>query len=210
MNGIGDSTSASSIVSAFSPAPAPPTIAAPPAKPVIEHPVVAPAPEELEAAAPVLDPEQPLPELKESDAPMADILAKLFADQGAKVAAIDLNEEGLQRVVAEIEAAGCPVRGWTLDLSDGPAIKRVIDEVAEHFGGLDLLVNSVSVNFFRNMGSDRAGKIMLEDMGPLSDMELAGHTTSPTIIDWDKNGIPDLLIGAEDGRFYYLKNPKAE
>lgn len=77
-------------------------------------------------------------------------------------------------------------------------------------GRLDLLVNSVSVNFFRNMGSDRAGKIMLEDMGPLSDMELAGHTTSPTIIDWDENGIPDLLIGAEDGRFYYLKNPKAE
>ena len=62
------------------PAQAPPAVAAPPAKPAIEHPV-APAPEELEAAAPVLDPEQPLPELKESDAPMADILAKLFADQ---------------------------------------------------------------------------------------------------------------------------------
>lgn len=77
-------------------------------------------------------------------------------------------------------------------------------------GRLDLLANSVSVNFLKNMGTDRAGRIMFQDMGPLSDMELAGHTTSPTIVDWDKNGIPDLLIGAEDGRFYYLKNPNAE
>ena len=58
----------------------PPPVAAPPAKPVIEHPI-APAAEELEAAAPVLDPAQPLPELKDSDTPMADILAKLFTDQ---------------------------------------------------------------------------------------------------------------------------------
>ncbi|MEN8687334.1 MAG: DUF3014 domain-containing protein [Desulfuromonadales bacterium] len=59
---------------------APPPVAAPAAKPVIEHPI-APTPEELEAAAPVLDPAQPLPELKDSDTPMADILAKLFTDQ---------------------------------------------------------------------------------------------------------------------------------
>lgn len=71
----------------------------------------------------------------------------------------------------------------------------------------DLLVNSVSVNFFKNLGLDEAGKVLLRDMGPLTDQELAGHTTSPTAVDWDRNGTPDLLIGAEDGRLYYLKNP---
>ena len=44
---------------------------------------------------------------------MGEATAKLFADQGAKVAAVDLNEAGLNRVVGEIEAAGCSVRGWT-------------------------------------------------------------------------------------------------
>jgi hypothetical protein len=29
-------------------------------------------------------------------------------------------------------------------------------------------------------------------------------------VDWDANGLPDLLIGAEDGRLYFLKNPKAK
>ena len=29
-------------------------------------------------------------------------------------------------------------------------------------------------------------------------------------LDFDGNGIPDFLGGAEDGRFYYLKNPRAK
>jgi len=74
-------------------------------------------------------------------------------------------------------------------------------------GRMDLLVNSVSINFFRNEGSDKDGLVILQDKGPLVPDELAGHTTSPTIVDWDKNGIPDLLIGAEDGRLYFLKHP---
>lgn len=73
-------------------------------------------------------------------------------------------------------------------------------------GRLDLLVNSVSINFFRNMGKDGAGHVILQDMGPLSQHTLAGHTTSPTTVDWDGNGVRDLLIGAEDGRMYYLKH----
>jgi hypothetical protein len=53
---------------------------------------------------------------------------------------------------------------------------------------------------------EKNGLVVLEDKGKLSDAILAGHSTSPTVIDWDKNGIPDILIGAEDGHFYLLKN----
>lgn len=73
-------------------------------------------------------------------------------------------------------------------------------------GRLDLLVNSLNVNYFRNI-SDESGQYVFEDMGMLDDVRLAGHTTSPTTVDWDKDGIPDLLVGAEDGFFYYLPNP---
>jgi hypothetical protein len=50
------------------------------------------------------------------------------------------------------------------------------------------------------------GLIVLEDMGSVSDKVLAGHSTCPTVVDLDKNGIADLIIGAEDGHFYLLKN----
>jgi 3-oxoacyl-[acyl-carrier protein] reductase len=85
---------------------------------------------------------------------MGEATAKLFADEGAKVAAVDLNEEGLNRVVGEIEAAGCPVRGWVLDLSDAEAIIRVTNEVAHHFGGLDLLVNNAGISIFSPIDGD--------------------------------------------------------
>lgn len=79
---------------------------------------------------------------------MGEATAKLFADQGAKVAAVDMNAEGLQRVVAEIEAAGYPVRGWTLDLCDAAAVNQVVNEAAAHFGGLDILINNAGISIF--------------------------------------------------------------
>jgi len=85
---------------------------------------------------------------------MGEATAKLFADEGAKVAAVDLNEEGLQRVVGEIEAAGCDVRGWNLDLSDGEAVRGVTDEIAAHFGGLDILVNNAGISIFSPIDAD--------------------------------------------------------
>jgi hypothetical protein len=74
-------------------------------------------------------------------------------------------------------------------------------------GRKDLLLNDQNVNFWRNLGA-RGNKDIYQDLGPVADRRLAGHTSSPTTVDWDGNGVPDLLVGAEDGFFYYLKNPK--
>mgnify|MGYP003302468789 FL=1 len=77
---------------------------------------------------------------------MGEATAKLFASEGALVAAIDVNEEGLNRVVDEISSEGKSAKGWILDLSDGEEIKRVFDEIAEHFGGIDILVNNAGIS----------------------------------------------------------------
>jgi len=70
-------------------------------------------------------------------------------------------------------------------------------------GDLDLLVNSENISLLENVGEE-GGKVKFTNRGNVADKKLAGHTTSPTIVDWNKNGTPDLLIGAEDGYFYYL------
>ncbi len=72
-------------------------------------------------------------------------------------------------------------------------------------GKLDLLVNSKNCDFYKNI-SEKNDKVVFKNMGTLTGQKLAGHSTSPTIVDWNKNGIPDLLLGAEDGHFYLLLN----
>ncbi len=71
-------------------------------------------------------------------------------------------------------------------------------------GRLDLLVDSESVNLLLCTGR-RGEQLVFRDEGPLTDVVLAGHSTCPTVVDWNRDGVPDLLIGAEDGHFYYLE-----
>jgi hypothetical protein len=75
-------------------------------------------------------------------------------------------------------------------------------------GLLDIFVNSANANFLRQTGV-RDGQWSFRDMGLLVNENIEGHDVSPTTVDFDGNGIPDFLGGAEDGRFYFLKNPRA-
>jgi hypothetical protein len=73
-------------------------------------------------------------------------------------------------------------------------------------GKLDIIINDKNARFYKNISTNN-DEYVFEDKGLVSDLILAGHTTSPTTVDWDKDNIPDLLIGAEDGFLYYMKNP---
>ncbi len=74
-------------------------------------------------------------------------------------------------------------------------------------GKLDILLNSSSANFLRQVEA-RDGQWFFKDMGPLVKQNIEGHDVSPTTVDFNGDGIPDFLGGAEDGRFYYLRNPR--
>src|SRR6185369_3990847 len=71
--------------------------------------------------------------------------AHLFADEGARVVATDVDEAGLDRVVAEIREAGGEVHGWRLDVADGAAIRSVVEAAAARLGGIDVLVNNAGI-----------------------------------------------------------------
>lgn len=85
---------------------------------------------------------------------MGRATAHLFADEGASVAAIDVNQEPLDQVVAEMTDANYDARGWRLDLADSGAIKPVIDDIAAHFGGIDILINNAGISIFSAIDSD--------------------------------------------------------
>jgi hypothetical protein len=75
-------------------------------------------------------------------------------------------------------------------------------------GLLDLLINSENANFLRQT-ERRGDKWVMMDMGKLADKDIASHDVSPTTVDWNGDGVPDFLGGAEDGHFYFLQNPRS-
>jgi 3-oxoacyl-[acyl-carrier protein] reductase len=85
---------------------------------------------------------------------MGRATVRLFADEGARVAALDVNEEALREVVAELTEAGCDARGWKLDLADAAAIESVFGEIAGHFGGIDILINNAGISRFAPIDGD--------------------------------------------------------
>lgn len=70
-------------------------------------------------------------------------------------------------------------------------------------GRLDLLLDSSNATFYRNLG-EQEGNTIFRVEGEVDTMKLAGHGSSPTVIDIDNNGKPEILIGAEDGFFYHM------
>ncbi len=73
-------------------------------------------------------------------------------------------------------------------------------------GDLDLLKNTTNVGWYENVTDkgDASGKIRLAWRGDLVRRRLAGHTSSPEAVDLNRDGWPDVLLGAEDGRLYCI------
>src|SRR5882757_9050075 len=77
---------------------------------------------------------------------MGRATARVFADEGANVAVTDLTEPGTQAVAGEITASGGSAKAWVLDVADRDAITKIVNDVAAHFGGLDIIVNNAGIS----------------------------------------------------------------
>jgi 3-oxoacyl-[acyl-carrier protein] reductase len=79
---------------------------------------------------------------------MGRATAEVFAAEGANVALTDLSAEAVEGIAAGLRAKGHSARGWALDVADPGAIKSVVEEVATHFGGLDIVINNAGISAF--------------------------------------------------------------
>lgn len=74
-------------------------------------------------------------------------------------------------------------------------------------GKFDFLLNSANADLLKQVEA-KDGVWIMKPAGSLAKRNIEGHDVSPTVVDFDGNGIPDFLGGAEDGRLYYLRNPR--
>jgi 3-oxoacyl-[acyl-carrier protein] reductase len=77
---------------------------------------------------------------------MGRATARVFAAEGANVAVTDIGLEPTQSVASAITATGGSAKAWKLDVADRNDITTVVNAVAAHFGGLDIVINNAGIS----------------------------------------------------------------
>jgi NAD(P)-dependent dehydrogenase (short-subunit alcohol dehydrogenase family) len=113
---------------------------------------------------------------------MGRVAAEMFAEEGAAVAVVDLDEH--PEVVEAIEAAGGQAITVAADVSDADAVEAAVAATVDAFGGLHVLYNN-------------AGVSLGDDAGALTTPESTWDTTMDVNVKgvWlcCKAGIPAML-----------------
>jgi meso-butanediol dehydrogenase / (S,S)-butanediol dehydrogenase / diacetyl reductase len=73
-------------------------------------------------------------------------IAFLFAQEGAKVAVVDLRAERAQITADEIEHNGGRVLAIEADIASAAAVNTMADRVTEIWGGVDILINNAAIS----------------------------------------------------------------
>lgn len=73
-------------------------------------------------------------------------MAKAFAKAGAKVAALDLNEEAVKQLAEECRAKGLVCKGYQANVLETQALQQVHDEILKDLGPCDILINGAGGN----------------------------------------------------------------
>lgn len=76
---------------------------------------------------------------------MGQTMAELFAEEGASVVLVDLNQDKLDGVVKGIQAKGGKALGVVGDVRSTDDIRRAFSETLNAFGDLDILINNAGI-----------------------------------------------------------------
>ncbi len=73
-------------------------------------------------------------------------MAILFAQHGANLALVDINEVSVAEVAANVEKLGVKAKYFITDVSESAEVKQMAKDVFEEFGQVDILVNNAGIS----------------------------------------------------------------
>ena len=104
-----------------------------------------------------------------------------FAKEGASVAVVDIDREGIAAVVGTIESEGGVAKGIVADLTNDSESRRIVSETANYFGGLDFVWNHVG----------HPGPAAVEGVD-MADFEIAINLNLRTVFVTTEAAIPEM------------------
>ncbi|SEL29368.1 hypothetical protein SAMN05444413_107197 [Roseivivax marinus] len=79
-----------------------------------------------------------------------------FAQEGARIFAVDLKADTMDETLHRVREAGCEVEPHLCDVTDRASVEAMVDACRAHFGGVDILVNNVG-------GSAKGGPVDMDE-----------------------------------------------
>ncbi len=113
-------------------------------------------------------------------------LAEALARQGAHLALVDVDEDGLAATAARCEGQGVKVRTRVVDVADAGQVQAWADAVVDEFGGVHLVVNNAGVALGASVEA-----MSLDDAHWLMDINFWG------VVHGTKAFLPHLLAAGE-------------
>lgn len=77
---------------------------------------------------------------------MGRATAHVFADEGARLALVDRDADGVEAVAKEIREAGGTASAYVADLADGDAIPTLVARIQHDVGPIDILINNAGLS----------------------------------------------------------------
>lgn len=113
-------------------------------------------------------------------------LAHELARRGARVAASDVDADGLAGTVDAVTSLGGTIQGWQLDVTDAGAVEAHAADVVDTFGSADLVINNAGVAL-----AARADEQTAKAAAKVVDVDLLG------VINGTQAFLPHLLASGD-------------
>ncbi len=97
-------------------------------------------------------------------------VAKKLAEDGMKVAVLDIREDLTNEIVSEIKNPGGEALGIGADITDPDAVDKAVSQVAEQLGKPTVLVNNAGI-----IKDDMLFKMTLEEFNAVLNVHLSGN-----------------------------------
>ncbi len=101
-------------------------------------------------------------------------MAKAFAQAGAKVAALDLNEDAVKKLADECKAEGFICEGYKANVLEAEALAAVHEQVLKDLGPCDILINGAGGNNARAQTDNEFQHEAQEGQKTFFDLDPAG------------------------------------
>ncbi len=100
---------------------------------------------------------------------IGEATALKFAREGAIVVVCDVQQAGIDQVVAQCEAAGAQAVGYVMDVTNREQVESVVAQVKARFGRIDALINNAGIT-----QDARLQKMTLAQFDRVIDVNLRG------------------------------------